>query len=712
MSHDFTQHQSPADEQRSRQLSLKQARPPMEVPGYRMERFLGSGAYGEVWVGVDRNTGRQVAVKFFAHRHAVDWSLLAREVEKLVFLSADRYVVQLLEVGWDSEPPYYVMEYIESGSLGDLLDAHDHLSVPEAVEMFREICVGLSHAHGKGVLHCDLKPANILLDQDHRPRLADFGQSRLASDQTPALGTLFYMAPEQADLTAVPDVRWDVYALGAILHCMLVGEPPHRSEDTARELESATDLSDRLAKYRNLIYSSPAMTSHRRVKGVDRALSEIIERCLSVNPEERFANVQEILSALAHRQRMRQMRPVLAFGFVFPLLALLVMAFFGWRGYHQALQHSEQLATQRAYENNYFSARLAAEQVTSEIQRYFELAEREAARPEFLEQFEALRQHELLERLADPQATATDLNQWRSDFIDDDRREELDELLQERLARHRSHPKLASVFVVDARGTQVAAAFAEDELSKSIGRNFAFRSYFHGGAKDLPRETRAGVDVAPIRRTRLSAAFQSSTTGRWKLAISTPIRRPANGSGDEVIGLFVITVNLGDFEFFEHVQAERSDRFAVLVDGRPGEFTGLILQHPLFDEIVDAGDPLPESFRNRRVPLTANGDLPTARYEDPLAEEELGREYRNPWIASAVPVRLAGDTAESPSGLVVLVQEDYLEVIRPVRELGIRLVREGLLATAVVILATVLLWYAVLRLVREPARRRRAISEG
>src|SRR5687767_11302764 len=246
---DFTQAQSAADEQRSRDLSLARTRPPAEVPGYQAQRFLGAGAYGEVWAGVDKNTGRKVAIKFYAHRRGVDWSLLSREVEKLRFLSADRYVVQLLDVGWEAEPPYYVMEYVENGSLDDLLRKHGTFSVSEAAEMFREIAVGLSHAHGKGVVHCDLKPANILLDQDHRPRLADFGQSRLSSEQTPALGTLFYMAPEQADLAAVPDVRWDVYALGAILHCMLVGEPPHRTEAISEEIESAADLPDRLARY-------------------------------------------------------------------------------------------------------------------------------------------------------------------------------------------------------------------------------------------------------------------------------------------------------------------------------------------------------------------------------------------------------------------------------------------------------------------------------
>src|SRR3954469_18834439 len=229
---EYTQTQSAADESRSKDLSLQKTRPPTDVPGYVMQRFLGAGAYGEVWAGQDRNTGRRVAIKFYAHRRGVDWSLLSREVEKLVFLSADRYVVQLLEVGWDADPPFYVMEYVESGSLEDRLQREGTFTAAEATEMFREIAIGLVHAHGRGVLHCDLKPANILLDQDHKPRLADFGQSRLSHEQKPALGTLFYMAPEQADLQAVPDVRWDVYALGAMLYTLLLGIPPHRNDDT------------------------------------------------------------------------------------------------------------------------------------------------------------------------------------------------------------------------------------------------------------------------------------------------------------------------------------------------------------------------------------------------------------------------------------------------------------------------------------------------
>src|SRR6266850_906011 len=131
MSSDFTAQQTPADQQRSKDLSLQRTRPPIEVPGYQIQRFLGAGAYGEVWVGLDRNTGRKVAIKFYLHRSGVDWSLLSREVEKL------------RDVGWDGEPPYYVMEYVEQGSLDDLLRRHGTFSGAEAVELFHEIAVGL-----------------------------------------------------------------------------------------------------------------------------------------------------------------------------------------------------------------------------------------------------------------------------------------------------------------------------------------------------------------------------------------------------------------------------------------------------------------------------------------------------------------------------------------------------------------------------------------
>ncbi len=367
---DRTQVQSPADRVKAQDLSLRKTQPPAKVPGYDPERLLGEGAYGEVWVATERNTGRKVAVKFYTHRGGMDWSLLKREVEKLAFLSADRYVIQLIEVGWDSDPPYYVMEYLGHGSLEERLNEQGALPTDEAIGLFREVATGLMHAHGKGVLHCDLKPANVLLDQDSRPRLCDFGQARLSDDQTPSLGTLFYMAPEQANLKqAVPDARWDVYALGAVFYCMLTGEPPYRSDDNVKRLESANTLEERLTAYRQTLENAPKPAEHRKVGGVNRFLADIIDRCLATQPGRRYANVQALLTDLDEWQRRWTRRPVLILGTVVPLVLLGLMAIFGWKAFDSTMNLAAEGLTLRTNELHQLAATYAAPAVEAKIHK-------------------------------------------------------------------------------------------------------------------------------------------------------------------------------------------------------------------------------------------------------------------------------------------------------------------------------------------------------
>ena len=130
MSSDYTQQQTLGELHKAEQLSLQLTVPPAEVPGYRIERLLGQGAFGQVWLGRDLNTGRQVAVKFYLHRGGVNWSLLSREVKHLVNMSTGRHIVQVLGVGWEAEPPYYVMEFLENGSIEDLVRARGALGLP------------------------------------------------------------------------------------------------------------------------------------------------------------------------------------------------------------------------------------------------------------------------------------------------------------------------------------------------------------------------------------------------------------------------------------------------------------------------------------------------------------------------------------------------------------------------------------------------------
>ena len=717
MSSDFTEQQTPTDQQRSKDLSLARSRPPAEVPGFQAQKFIGAGAYGEVWSGIDRNTGRRVAIKFYAHRRGVDWSLLNREVEKLVFLSADRYVVQLLQVGWDSEPPYYVMEYVENGSLDDLLKRQGTLSVAEAAEMFREIAVGLAHAHGRGVLHCDLKPANILLDQDHRPRLADFGQSRLSHEQKPALGTLFYMAPEQADLEAVPDVRWDVYALGAILYCLVVGHPPHRNDETFRKIDSGGDLTQRLARYRQTIREAPTPSEHRRVRGMDRALADIINRCLAADPDDRYQNVQEVLDALEARELNRSRMPLLVLGFVGPLLVLLVTAFFSVRGYQRAVENAEVGYRQWALENNQFAADLAAEKVTSEISRYFEIARDEAERGELIPELVEVLSLPSLDRLSDPQIKEEDIEPQRVRFRNDPQRIRLDDYLRSRLEsylhaaeRDPRAPRFASIFITDRYGTQIAAAFDDEDPGKSIGKNRAYRTYFHGGPVDLPEFPRVQLNAQHIERTHLSAVFLSTTQNVWKVAISTPIFREVDDNKEQFEGVLALTVSLGDFEISKANPAPSQDRFAVLVDGRPGEGQGTILQHPLFAELR-ARRELDEGVLNPtyQVPLEVLEGNTVGAYYDPVGKHPEGQLFDRRWLAAAAPVQPPiGAGAYSQSGLIVLVQSDYEAVVRPARQLGDQFIRNSMWMLAVVVVVSLSLWYIVVRLFREvnnPSRR-------
>ena len=366
-----------ADLKAAGRLSLQHLRPPARVAGYEQEEFLGRGAFGEVWKAIDSNSGRAVAIKFYSRRGGLDWSHMTREVEKLQHLFSDRYVVQLFGVGWDSDPPYYVMEYMPYGSLEDRL-RQGPIAVADAVLMVQETARGLVHAHDKGILHCDLKPSNIMLDQDDRPRLADFGQARLKHDRAPSLGTLFYMAPEQADLTATPDARWDVYALGTILYRMVTGKLPYLTDEAAASVSTQSSIDERLRLYRETLHNAPPPTLHRHVPGVDRALETIIDRCLAVDPKQRYRNVQSVLTALEMRQAGRSRRSLLLLGVLGPALVFLVMAIFAALTFRRTLATAENQLVARTLESDRFAATTVAAHFTAGLDKRLRMLEEDA----------------------------------------------------------------------------------------------------------------------------------------------------------------------------------------------------------------------------------------------------------------------------------------------------------------------------------------------
>ena len=705
MSLDPTVPQGGPERRRSQEMSLKRTHPPTQVPGYEPDRFLGRGAYGEVWVAVETNTGRQVAIKFYAHRGGLDWSLLSREVEKLAFLFADRYVVQLIGVGWDADPPYYVMEYLERGSLADRIQ-DGPIPVSEAVELFRDVAIGLVHAHGKGVLHCDLKPANILLDQDHKPRLADFGQSRLSHEQAPALGTLFYMAPEQADLKALPDARWDVYALGALLYCMLTGSPPHRTAAAGEQLEKAQDLEQRLALYRRLIRHSPLPTAHREIHGVDRALAEIIDRCLAVNPAKRYPNVQAVLAALDARKVQRARRPMMVVGAVGPALLLGVVALFAWRGFSAAVERSERALTDRALKSNRFAAQYVARFAANELERRFEAVERVASSDRFRQAIaDTVNQPEfkqLLGQLSDPAQADEQLDPLRQQFREHPVRQKLQrefETLIHSLTPEAMHPpneqngteEVASWFFCDANGVSTVRV----PESLTLGKNFAWRTFFHGGNKGQEESWRPQPGEH-VQETRPSDVFRSQASDHWIVAISTPVWD--DSPEKRFLGVVALTVEVGRFVELQDGEGQ----FAVLVDWREGRHKGLILQHPLFKELQREHGKVPDRFREYRV---TTEDLPNTpgrqqTFHDPLGDDPEGDNYDKHWLAQMEPIAVRGKDI----GWIVMVQEAYdLAIGSTLADLRAKLVRFGVAAAAMIAVVLVGLWVLALRLLREVA---------
>ena len=726
MNSDFTQPQSLSGEAHAESLSLQTSQPPAEVPGYKVEQLLGRGAFGQVWLGRDLNTGRQVAIKFYAHWGGVNWTLLRQEVKHLVSMSTGRYIVQVLAVGWDSRPPYYVMEYLENGSLEDHIRARNVLRIAEAVATLREIAEGLSYAHSKGVLHCDLKPANILLDHSLRPRLADFGQSRMSTEQTPSLGTLFFMAPEQADLQAAPDAAWDVYALGAIAYTMLVGSPPYRTSETVRQLDTASSLPERLQRYRTTLRHAPRPRMHYQRRGADRHLCHIIDRCLAPDPAQRYSNVQQVIAAIDQRQYLRGRRPLLLMGLLGPIALLLMLMWFSSVSIAIAKRQSLEQVQQLSLHGNLQTAKYARATMEGELRSLFQLVEREAARPDLRAALMRCVQanQQRLDAIAGQHADA----QLVAELTADPARLELNRLLAQRIATIVAREGkfggdgvaiFNSLFVVAARGTNLGIAFVDpdEKLAESpVGKNFAYRSYFHGGREDA-------LPTAPLesfRATRwphLSASFRSTTTGKWKLGVSAPIWPSEAHEALELgqplddavqpLGVLVLTVNLGDFVLLGGVSGGDS-QFTTLVDGRSGNQQGTLLQHPWI-EAMDRETMLKSSMPQMPQPqlerlMDSEGIVD---YVDPAAQRPGGEQFAGTWIAAIAQVQLpqrprgaaanSGNEVAQGSDLWVLVQERSNTVFAPVRELVNRLQRESAKALAALSLLIVGLWFYLFR---------------
>ena len=206
---------------------------------YRLLKLIGSGGMAVVYRGVDTLLQRQVAVKVLREGFASDPAFLARfQRESRAAANLDHpNVVTVYDVGQDGDRHYIVMEYVDGQDLKTLIRQKGRLHMDEALDIAVQVCAGVGHAHKAGIVHCDVKPQNVLVTQDGRAKVTDFGIARALSgsgitESETVWGSPLYFSPEQA-AGEPPSPASDVYSIGVVMYEMLAGLPPFQAESPA-----------------------------------------------------------------------------------------------------------------------------------------------------------------------------------------------------------------------------------------------------------------------------------------------------------------------------------------------------------------------------------------------------------------------------------------------------------------------------------------------
>src|SRR5262245_33042044 len=280
------------------------------IAGYEIEELVGRGGMGEIYRARDPRLERRVALKLLAERFSEDAAFRERLLrESRIAASLDHpNVVPVYEAGeTDDDRLFIAMRFVDGSDLEALLRSEGPLEPARAVAIAAQMADALDAAHGRGLVHRDVKPSNVLLDrQDRREHvyLADFGLTQSVSDRGPTdghlVGPVDYVAPEQGRGDEV-DGRADVYGLGCVLFQALTGSVPF------------SGVSDVAVIYAHL-EAPPPRASERREE-LPEALDDVLERAMAKDPAERQPTcrelVEEVRAALGLDARPRTSRVLL-----------------------------------------------------------------------------------------------------------------------------------------------------------------------------------------------------------------------------------------------------------------------------------------------------------------------------------------------------------------------------------------------------------------
>jgi hypothetical protein len=260
---------------------------------YQLRRVLGRGAMGVVYEGLDPSLNRRVAVKTILRNAAIDAETaqhysaqFAREAQAAGRLNHP-HIVQVHDFAEEGDVAYLVMEYIQGRELRSFFEAKESFAPAEAVRIMGELLDALDFAHEAGVIHRDVKPANVMLDAQRRVKLADFGVARIQDSDRSAAGTMVgtpaFMSPEQIQGLKI-DRRTDIFSAGTLLYQLLTGEQPFTGQGAWT-----------VAK--KIMQDEPPQPSSV-VKSISPAFDAVVGKALAKNPAQRYARARDFAEAL------------------------------------------------------------------------------------------------------------------------------------------------------------------------------------------------------------------------------------------------------------------------------------------------------------------------------------------------------------------------------------------------------------------------------
>ncbi|WP_166983487.1 Stk1 family PASTA domain-containing Ser/Thr kinase [Paramicrobacterium fandaimingii] len=256
---------------------------------YEVRSRIARGGMATVYVATDHRLERRVAIKVMHGHLSDDQAFTNRFVQEARSAArlANPHVVSVFDQGQDGDMAYLIMEYLPGITLRELLRDHGSLTPQQVVDIMDAVLTGLASAHRAGIVHRDVKPENVLLADDGRIKISDFGLARAASANTATgqalLGTIAYLSPELVT-RGMADTRSDIYALGIMMYEMLTGDQPYKGEQPMQ------------IAYQHANDSVPRPSA--RVPNIPDEIDDMVLWATERDPDERPADAQEMLDRL------------------------------------------------------------------------------------------------------------------------------------------------------------------------------------------------------------------------------------------------------------------------------------------------------------------------------------------------------------------------------------------------------------------------------